>query len=521
MPLDAIRTLNDITRVNAAARPDAVAMVFEDRETSYRDLDQRACRIANALRAEGCAEQARIAVIDKNTDLFFELMFGAIKASAVLVPVNWRLAPPEVAGIVNDAKAEILFVGPLYFDVVDRIRAELKTVRKIVALSGAHAGWDGFAAWRDRHSDRDPMLPTAEDDVAIQLYTSGTTGLPKGVMLTHANFLALLPTALEMWGGWTSREVVIVTMPLFHIAGSGWAIVAFFVGARSVILSDVDPTQILDVIERRRITQALFVPAVILMLVQHPRCGTTDFSSLQNVVYGAAPIPTELLIQAMKALGCGFIQVYGLTETTGAFTWLPASEHVPGSKRLLSCGKAFPGVELRVVDAEGKDCRTGEVGEIVCRTPQVMRGYADKPAETAKAIRGGWFHTGDAGYLDADGYLYIHDRVKDMIVSGGENVYPAEVESAIFGHPAISDVAVIGVPSDKWGEAVKAIVVLKPGAQATEAEIIGYARERIAGYKLPKSVDFHHGPLPRNPSGKLLKRVLRAPYWEGRTRLVN
>jgi acyl-CoA synthetase (AMP-forming)/AMP-acid ligase II len=521
MTLDAIRTLNDITRINAATAPDALAMVFDGRETTYGELDRRACKIANGLRADGCADQARIAILDKNSDLFFELMFGAIKAGAVLVPVNWRLAAPEISAIVNDAKAEILFVGPLYFDVVDKIRADLKTVRKVVALSGSHPGWEVFAAWRDRQVDQDPMRPTATDDVAIQLYTSGTTGLPKGVMLTHANFLALLPTALEMWGGWTSREVVIVTMPLFHIAGSGWAIVAFYVGAVSVILPEVDPTRILDVIERRRITQALFVPAVILMLVQHPQCGMTDFSSLKNVVYGAAPIPTELLIQAMKALGCGFIQVYGLTETTGAFTWLAASEHVPGSKPLLSCGKAFPGVELRVVEADGRDCKVGQVGEIVCRTPQVMLGYAGKPEETAKAIRSGWFHTGDAGYLDADGYLYIHDRVKDMIVSGGENVYPAEVESAIFGHPALSDVAVIGVPDDKWGEAVKAIVVLKPGAKATEAEIIAYARERIAGYKLPKSVDIHLGPLPRNPSGKLLKRVLRAPYWEGRKRLVN
>lgn len=521
MTRHSIGTLADITRVYAKATPDAVSMIFGDRSTSYRELDQIANRIANGLIAEGCRPGARVALLDKNTDRFFEIMFGAIKANNVLVPVNWRLAPAEIAAIIDDAAAEILFVGPLYFEAVDKIRSELKTVKRIVAVSGEHPGFEPYASWRDRRSDKDPGIAVARDDVAIQLYTSGTTGLPKGVMLTHDNFLALLPVALEHWGGWSAKDVVIVNMPLFHIAGSGWAIVAFYIGACSVILSDVDPTQILEIIPKQRITQALFVPAVILMLVQHPKCASTDFSSLQNVVYGAAPIPTELLKQAMKMLGVKFIQVYGLTETTGAITWLPPEEHVDGSKRLLSCGKPFPGVELRIVDAEGKDMPPGEVGEIVCRTPQVMKGYWRKPEDTAKAKRGGWFHSGDAGYMDAGGYLYIHDRVKDMIVSGGENIYPAEVESALFGHSAVSDVAVIGVPDEKWGEAVKAIVVLKPGAQATGDELIHHARQRIAGYKLPKSVDFHAGPLPRNPSGKLLKRVLRAPYWEGRARLVN
>jgi len=521
MKADIIKTLADIPRHYAASHPDQVVMIFGERRTSYRALDQAANRVANGLIAEGGRAGSRVALLDKNTDRFFEVMFGAIKAGEVLVPVNWRLAPAEIVAIVEDARAEILFVGPLYFDVVDKIRADLKSVRKIVALGGSRPGFEDYDSWLAGQSDRDPRRPVGGDDVAIQLYTSGTTGLPKGVMLTHDNFLALLPIALEHWGGWSAEDVVIVNMPLFHIAGSGWAIVAFYVGARSVILADVDPTQILEVIPRERISQALFVPAVILMLVQHPKAASTDFSSLQNIVYGAAPIPTELLKQAMRVFGVKFIQVYGLTETTGAITWLPPEEHVDGSKRLLSCGKPFPGVELRVVDAEGRDRPVGEVGEIICRTPQVMKGYWQKPDETAKAKRQSWFHSGDAGYLDEGGYLYIHDRVKDMIVTGGENVYPAEVESALFGHPAVSDVAVIGVPDEKWGEAVKAIVVLKPGQQVNGDALIAHARERIAGYKLPKSVDFHAGPLPRNPSGKLLKRVLRAPYWDGRTRLVN
>ncbi|MBM3555700.1 MAG: AMP-binding protein, partial [Alphaproteobacteria bacterium] len=359
------------------------------------------------------------------------------------------------------------------------------------------------------------------EDVVIQLYTSGTTGLPKGVMLTHANLVVNANTNLQIWGGWTERETILVNMPLFHIAGSGVGMLTFFLGARAVIMPDVDPGEILDLIQNERITRLFFVPAIILMLAQHPKTPKTDLTSLKTLLYGASPIPTELLVQALRIFsGTEFIQVYGMTETTGAVTALPGADHVPGSKRILSCGKVYPGSSLRIVDTEGRETKTGEVGQILVHSPQNMLGYWAKPEETAKTLREGWVYTGDAGYLDEEGYLYIHDRVKDMIISGGENIYPAEVESALYGHPAIADVAAIGVPSEKWGEEVKAVVVLKPGAKASEAEIIAFARERIAGYKLPKSVAFVDN-LPRNPSGKLLKRLIREPYWQGKTRRVN
>ena len=310
-------------------------------------------------------------------------------------------------------------------------------------------------------------------------------------------------------------------MPLFHIAGSGWGLLGLYAGAQSVVVRDIIPTEILKVIPEHRITRAIFVPAVLLFLVQTPGAQETDFSSLNLIAYGASPIPLDLLRAAIATFKCDFAQVYGLTETTGAVTYLPPEDHDPdGNARMRSCGRPMGGITVRVVDGNGRDLPPGEVGEIIVKTKQNMKGYWNLPDETAKAMKGDWFYTGDAGYLDSDGYLYIHDRVKDMIVSGGENVYPAEVESALFGHPAIADVAVIGVPDDKWGEAVKAIVVLKPGAEADAAGIIAFARERIAAYKAPRSVDFVEA-LPRNPSGKILKRELRDPYWHGRARQVN
>jgi acyl-CoA synthetase (AMP-forming)/AMP-acid ligase II len=288
-----------------------------------------------------------------------------------------------------------------------------------------------------------------------------------------------------------------------------------------VVLADADPGLVLDCLAREQVTQTIFVPALLLFLTQHPKCKTTDFSSLKTIYYGASPIPLDLVKSALGVFGCQFCQLYGLTETTGAIVFLPPVDHnLARPERMRSCGKAMSTVALRVVDAEGRDCPPGQVGEIICRSGQVMKGYWNLPEATAKAIREGWFHTGDAGYLDAESFLYIYDRVKDMIVSGGENIYPAEVESALFGHPAVADVAVIGVPDERWGEAVKAIVVRKPGMRLDAEELLRFARLRIAGYKLPRSVDFVEA-LPRNPSGKILKRELRRPYWQGRERQVN
>jgi acyl-CoA synthetase (AMP-forming)/AMP-acid ligase II len=310
-------------------------------------------------------------------------------------------------------------------------------------------------------------------------------------------------------------------MPLFHIGGSGWALVGLYTGVPNVLMRDVDPKILLDLIPRHGITRMFVVPAVILFMLQVPSCAESDLSSLRLICYGASPMPLELLRKALKIFPCGFAQVYGLTETTGAITYLPPEDHAdPEAERLKSCGKPTAPIEIRIRGPQGEDLPPRAVGEVVCRTPQVMVGYWNLPDASARAIQNGWFHTGDAGYLDEEGYLYIYDRVKDMIVSGGENIYPAEVENALFAHPAVADAAVIGVPDERWGEAVKAVVVTKPGAELTAEALIAFARERIAGFKVPRSVDFV-AALPRNPSGKVLKRELRDPYWAGRERRVN
>jgi len=513
-----IRTVGDITRRHAQTRPDRVAIHFEGQRITFRELDRRANQVANGLIAEGVRPQARIAILSKNVPAFFELWFGAAKADLVLVPVNFRLAPPEVAYVVEDAGAEVLFVGADFYQVVEKVAHELKSVRRIFALDGAHNSWTAYADWRDAQPASDPGMPIAPEHCAIQMYTSGTTGHPKGAQLSHAGLLVLAQGSL---GDWHDKDVNLVCMPLFHIGGSGWALVGFCHGIDTVLMRDPDPAAILRLIPDHRITKAFMVPALLLFILQNPQCPTTDFSSLELIVYGASPAPIDLVRNALKVFGCDLGQVYGLTETTGAITYLPPEDHNdPALERLKSCGKAMAGIEIRVVDASGKHVATGEVGEIVTRSAQNMIGYWNQPEATRRAIRGEWFYTGDAGYLDQDGYIYIYDRVKDMIISGGENIYPAEVESALFGHPAVADVAVIGIPDDKWGEAVKAFVVKRPGAEVTPEELIAFARERIAHYKVPRSIDFV-ATLPRTPTGKILKHELRKPFWVGQERQVH
>ncbi|MDP3240522.1 MAG: long-chain-fatty-acid--CoA ligase, partial [Reyranella sp.] len=507
--------LADIARAHGAARPDTVAIVHEGRATTYGALDRASSRIANGLIAEGIKPQVRVAHLDKSSDVFFELLFGTAKAGAVMVSVNWRLAPPEVLQIVNDAEAEILFVGEEYFPVVEKIRDQLSTVRKIVTLGPRHDDWQAFGEWRDRHPDTDPRLPARPQDTAVQFYTSGTTGLPKGAELTNANFAFMF----EQWTrSWLLKPGTqnIVCLPMFHIGGAGWAIAGLFAGATNHVVREFVPARVLEIIERDRIEVMLLVPAMILFLVQAPQIRETDLSSLRLIVYGAAPIPADLLKQAMATFGCGFQQVYGLTETTGAITLLPPEDHDPSdAKKLLSCGYAQVGVELRIVDDTGADVPAGAVGEIAIRSPQVMRGYWRLADATKRAIQGDWFFTGDAGYLDEKGYLFIYDRVKDMIVSGGENIYPAEVESALFGHPGVADVAVIGVPDDTWGEAVAAFVVLNEGKSLTGDQVIEICRANLASYKKPRQVYFRDA-LPRSSLGKIVKASLRDEFWAGR-----
>ncbi|MEY4221129.1 MAG: hypothetical protein RL280_1413 [Actinomycetota bacterium] len=518
-----ITTLADIIRTHGVSRASANSLIEGDRTRTWGELYERSVRVANALQAAGVGVQDRVAFLDKNSIEHFEVFYGCALINAVSVDINWRLAPPEVEFIVNDSAAKVLVVHADFWPVVEAIRANLTATKLIVVIGGTGGDID-YESWVNSGTTADPGVESVSEDVAFQLYSSGTTGRPKGVMLTNHNFFVLLPGARTFWK--LSDDMVnLVAMPLFHIGGGGWATAGQFVGSSSIILRDMDPNAVIQLIEKHKITHGFLVPAVLQFMLMMPSVKEADFSSLQLMVYGASPISLEVLTNSVETFKCDFMQVYGLTETTGATTLLPSEDHDPkgpNAHRLRSCGVPAPGVEIRIIDnSTGKELPAREVGEIWCKSPQVMKGYWNNPKATAESITpDGWFKTGDAGYRDEDGYIYIHDRVKDMIVSGGENVYPAEVESALMSHPAIADVAVIGVPHEKWGETVKAIVVKKADVAVTEAEIIEFSKGLLARFKCPTSVDWIDA-LPRNPSGKILKKDLRAPYWEGRERMVN
>ena len=519
--LEGVASVADVARVQALRRGSAQALVFEGRTITFAEVDAMASRVANALIASGAQTQQRIAYLSKNTDHFLPCLLGACKARMTLAPFNFRLAAPEIARLVEDSAARILFVGPDVAELADQAVASLASKPRLIALGFDREGYERHDVWIEAEATSAPRLEADPRDDVIQLYTSGTTGLPKGVQLTNRNYLALLEFPTDSGGlNYRPGDTVLAAMPFFHVAGINVALLTMASGARSAILRDPAPQLILDTIGKERVNHAFLAPALIQMLMQAPGIGGADLSSMRSLTYGASPISEDLLKRASARFGCEFVQLYGMTETCGAGTFLPYAAHDPAKGKLRSCGVAWPGVELKIVAADGAEVPRGEIGEIVIRSPVVMKGYWNKPDATAASVRDGWMRTGDAAYMDEDGYVFIYDRVKDMIVTGGENVYPAEVENALFGHPAIVDAAVIGVPDDAWGEAVKAIVVLKPGAPRDAADIIAWTRGRIANFKAPKSVDFVDA-IPRNLSGKILRRELREPYWKGRDRRVN
>jgi len=524
---ESFRAIPDIPRAFAKSQGDKAALVDGERRISYAELDATTNRIAQALLAAGVEPGDRVAFLDKNVPEYFELLFGAAKARAVTVAVNWRLAPPEMAYILNHSQVKVLLVGREFLGHIDQM--ELESGPEVLVIEGGEGDRKGFADWYGAHEATDPLLPSEWEDTCYQLYTSGTTGLPKGVELTNRNFFSMLGVTSKAWH-FDTESINLVAMPLFHIAGSGWGFVGLYNGGTNVLMREVDPAGILQLVEEHRITNALLVPAVLQFLLMTPGIDTTDFSSLRSIVYGASPITEEVLVGTMKATGVPLLQVYGLTETTGAVTLLEASDHDPGGPKadlLRSAGRPLPGVELRIVDpGNGKDCPDGEVGEVWTRSQQNLKAYYANAEATDEAYPEGrdedgigWFRTGDAGYL-RDGFLFIHDRVKDMIVSGGENIYPAEIENALMDHPAVADAAVIGVPHEKWGETVKAVLVLSGDDAPDDDALKAWCRERLAGFKCPTSYDRVEA-IPRNPSGKILKTELRAPYWEGRERMVN
>lgn len=523
---DLMPTLGDVARHHGRTRGDKVALSFEGRTTTYADLDRHTNQVANALIAAGVKPGDAISYLGKNSDHYFELTLGASKAGAIMAPIGWRLSPSEVAYIVDDAEAKLIFVGPECLECARAALAETERKPSLIAMEPGDGGALTFEAWRDAQPTSDPQFKLNPEDTALLLYTSGTTGRPKGVMLTSGNLMRsrrALSEAAMGWNEWKEGEVNLVAMPAAHIGGTGWGLVGLINGVKNIVAREFNPFEVLEYIPRDRISKMFMVPAALQFVIRTPRAREIDYSSLTHILYGASPMPVDLLRECMEVFGCEFVQQYGMTETTGTIVYLPPQDHDPkGNKRMRSAGLPMPGVEIAILDAQGKRLGPDEIGEVATRSQANMKGYWRKPEATTSTVdNDGWLRTGDAGYLDADGYLYIQDRIKDMIITGAENVYPAEVENAIHGHPHVAEVAVIGVPDEKWGEAVKAIVVPKPGVTPDAEDIIAFTRARIAHYKAPKTVDFLNQPLPRNASGKILRRELREPYWAGRERRVN
>lgn len=518
MDLSDFSRLADVLPHQAAARPTAPAILFEGRVTDYATLAERAERVAGQLRAGGLRPGTRVGILSKNSDRLVEVLFGIVMAGGVSTPINWRLVPEEVAYIVEHAEMPLVFAEKALLPLL--ALAQQKTDLKTILLD-RHSESDAYESWIAAAPALPPLAQGADpgEDVVLQMYTSGTTGRPKGAMLCNQNFEKFTRLDSDHYPRWWQvhpEDVSLMAMPLFHIGGLEAVFRAVFSGAKVVLHREFDAGEVLASISAHRPTILSLVPTALHLILNHPNAKAVDFTCINSFFYGASPITLGLLQQALGMMNCGFVQCYGLTEATSSIVALPPEDHDPnGTPRMRAAGKPLPGVELRVVGEDGADCAPRSVGEVLVRGRLVMKGYWRNEAATAETIDpDGWLHTGDAGFLDEDGYIYIHDRVKDMIISGGENIYPTEVEDAIFGHPCVSEVAVIGIPDDKWGEAVMGVITLKPGASFDEAELIGWTRTRIAAYKAPRSITVLP-ELPKNAAGKLLKTELRRLFREG------
>lgn len=524
-PMAGLMGMTSLLNISADTRPDAPSTIMHDRNRTWAQTRDRVMRLAGALRKLGIGPGERVAVLALNSDRYSELYFAVWWAGGAIVPMNLRWSVEENVYSLNDSEASLLIVDDAFVPVAEEIQAGAKSVRALIYAGEAETP-DGFLSYEALINEAEPVedAKRAGDDLAGLYYTGGTTGFPKGVMLPHrAIWYNSLVAAHHI--GFNVESVYLHVAPMFHLADGAGGNAASAAGGSHVYLPSFTPEGAIDIIESQKVTHAVMVPTMIAMLLQSPAFDPSRLSSLKTLVYGASPMPEGVLRDAIQKLPhVQFVQGYGQTELAPLVTTLPPDYHAlegPKSTKLAAAGRPVIGCEIKIVDENGTTCDFGEVGEIVAKSPGAMLGYWNLPEQTAETLKDGWVFTGDGAYRDRDGFIFIVDRLKDMIVTGGENVFSAEVESAISTHPGVAEVAVIGIPAEQWGEAVHAIIVLKANTTLTEDEVVDHCRKQIANYKLPRSISFRTEPLPLSGAGKVLKRELRKPFWDGKSRSVN
>ena len=504
--------LADLITMTVEENSSKAAVIFEDEVFTYEQFNARVNSLANALHDIGIKKGDRVAILAGNCPQYREVYVAGIKGGFVVVPLNYRLARPALSYIIDDCKPGAIVFGEDLADVVDSICQESTSIRNLVCIGQCQGKMASYEDLILAYHPEEPRVDAAEEDLAMIMYTSGTTGQPKGAMTTRRNLSAMLPRTGNLLSS-SSDRIYLSAMPLHASAGSLTDLTYFVYGATTVLLAAPEPGKILEAIEKYSVTDTFLVPTAINFLLNDPAFGKRDLSSLKRVVYTGSPMPLELLERAIGSLGNIFSQNYGTTESIG-ISYLDAEDHVIGSKKIASAGKLHPGVGIKVLDDNDRELPAGETGEIVVKSDMVMKGYLGLPEATSETLRDGWFHTGDIGLIDEEGYIYILDRKKDMIISGGYNIYPNEIENVICRHPAVLEVAVIGVPDPEWGESIKALVVRKQGAAVNEKEIIERCKDNLGSYKKPKSVEFVES-LPKTSTGKVSKRELRDKHRQG------
>ena len=518
-----MRMFHQIPRKHAKLDPAFECLVFEEHRLTWKELDERVDRLATGLLSLGIRPGEHVAILAQNSHRFVEFYYACSRGGFVAVPLNWRLSDDELTYIIGHSETAALLVGEEYVETVDRLRNRLSDVREYVSLDGPAEGMKNYEELLTASSAQEHVGDDDEDAMFILMYTGGTTGLPKGVILSNRNIMTAAMGCLFAMGI-TKEDITCMILPLFHIAF--WPVtVIHFMGSKVVISKKFDLGYVLETIQNEKCTHFNIVPTVASFLLMFPDLDKYDLSSLRTITYAGSPMPFEVLMNLKDRFpGLDLGQGYGLTEAAPTVAILDQYDHARAEtekdkKRLTSAGRECLVTEVRIKDEDGMDLPPDEIGEICVKGPNVMLGYWKNPEQTAEALRDGWLHTGDMATMDEDGYIYIVDRKHDMIISGGENIYPREVEEVIYKHPAVAEVAVVGVPDDTWGESVKAVVVLRPDQSGTEEEIIQLCKDNLASYKKPKSVDFVDA-LPKTAIGKILRREVRSPYWKDKDRTI-